>query len=80
MKTFDDEKYFEVFELLNSEVPYKSTNICISVGVARGEKITRYKLMKLLSNESGHNISPKFACMLYRKYVKLIDKLNSYNK
>ena len=29
MKTFDDEKYFEVFELLNSEVPYKSTNICI---------------------------------------------------
>lgn len=80
MKKFDDEKYCEVLDYLDTKVPYKYAdyfNSCLAGGVAQGKEITENKIMKLLLNGvEDEFISYNQALGLNKVYVGMIDKLN----
>ena len=80
MKMFDNNKYYEILNILNVKVPYEYSeyfNMCLASGVAEGREITENKIMKLLLNgvDDGF-ISYTQALALNKIYVGMIDKLN----
>ena len=80
MKMFDNNKYYEILNILNAKVPYEHSeyfNMCLASGVAEGREINENKIMKLLLNgvDDGF-ISYTQALALNKIYVGMIDKLN----
>ena len=80
MEMFDNNKYYEILNILNAKVPYKHSeyfNMCLASGVAQGKEITENKIRKLLLNGVDDElINYNQALGLNKVYVDMIDELN----